>query len=44
MSITVSAGLAAMTPDQSSDAIMRAADTALYAAKTAGRDRLAIAA
>lgn len=44
ISITVSAGLAAMTPDQSSDAIMRAADTALYAAKTAGRDRLAIAA
>ncbi|MGJ3649010.1 diguanylate cyclase [Sphingomonas sp. GlSt437] len=44
ISITVSAGLAALGPHLTRDAVMRAADKALYAAKTGGRDRLAIAA
>lgn len=44
LSITVSAGLAEITPGISRDAVMRAADAALYRAKAGGRDRLAIAA
>jgi diguanylate cyclase (GGDEF)-like protein/PAS domain S-box-containing protein len=42
--VTVSAGIAAISPDCCRHEIMMAADEALYAAKAAGRDRLAIAA
>lgn len=44
VSITTSAGIAAIKPALSRDQIMKAADDALYCAKDAGRDRLAIAA
>jgi diguanylate cyclase (GGDEF)-like protein/PAS domain S-box-containing protein len=41
---TVSAGLARFEPDTSPEAVMTAADTALYHAKNGGRNRLSIAA
>ena len=42
--MTVSAGLAAISvTDDSLDLVLKAADVALYQAKDAGRDRLAIA-
>lgn len=44
VSVTASAGIAAIRNDRSRDQIMKAADEALYSAKGAGRDRLAIAA
>lgn len=44
LSVTASAGIAAIRPGNSRDQIMMAADAALYSAKAAGRDRLAIAA
>lgn len=42
--VTVSAGVASFDGDANPDHILKAADTALYAAKNAGRDRLMIAA
>ncbi|AHE57201.1 sensor domain-containing diguanylate cyclase [Sphingomonas sanxanigenens] len=44
VSMTVSAGVAAFSAAQDRDAVMRAADVALYEAKGAGRDRLVLAA
>lgn len=44
VSVTVSAGVAEITPERSRLQLMRAADDALYRAKAAGRDRLALAA
>lgn len=44
LSITVSAGIAAIAGAESRAQLMRAADDALYRAKAEGRDRLAIAA
>lgn len=44
VSVTVSAGLAEILPGRSRLQLMRAADDALYRAKAAGRDRLALAA
>jgi len=41
---TVSAGLARVDPGTSPEAVMTAADTALYHAKNGGRNRLAVAA
>ncbi|MFM9828028.1 MAG: diguanylate cyclase [Sphingomonas sp.] len=44
VSVTVSAGVALLGPSMSRNQVMRAADDALYRAKAAGRDRLALAA
>lgn len=44
VSMTVSAGVAAFSAAQDRDAVMRAADVALYEAKGAGRDCLVLAA
>ncbi|MGF7151732.1 diguanylate cyclase (GGDEF)-like protein/PAS domain S-box-containing protein [Sphingomonas zeicaulis] len=44
VSMTVSAGVAAFSAAHDRDAVMRAADVALYEAKGAGRDRLVLAA
>ena len=41
MAVTISAGIAALAPDDSSDAILARADRALYAAKASGRNRIA---
>jgi two-component system cell cycle response regulator len=41
--VTVSVGAALRSPGQGADAILSAADNALYAAKGAGRDRSALA-
>ncbi len=41
--LTVSAGVAPMSPQDTVDALMREADQALYAAKGAGRDRVVLA-
>ena len=42
MAVTISAGIATLAPDDSSDAILSRADRALYTAKAAGRNRIAI--
>ena len=44
VTVTVSAGIAEITPTSSRLQLMRAADEALYRAKAGGRDRLALAA
>jgi len=41
--VTVSAGLAMVTPDESAEALYSRADAALYAAKHAGRNQVALA-
>ena len=38
--LTVSVGVATLRPDETLDALLRRADAALYAAKSAGRDRV----
>lgn len=43
LSITASIGIAALRGDDSPDALLRTADSALYAAKNSGRDRVRIA-
>lgn len=41
--VTISAGAAELSPDGTTEGILRAADVAMYAAKSAGRDRVATA-
>src|SRR4051812_5010986 len=41
MAVTISAGVATLTPDESPDALLARADCALYAAKDRGRNRIA---
>ena len=43
LKVTASAGLALLGPDESFDALYARADSALYAAKHGGRDRVAVA-
>lgn len=41
MSVTISAGVATLAPDETSDALLARADLGLYAAKERGRNRIA---
>ena len=43
MRVTISAGVATLRPDESPDTFLARADSALYAAKARGRDRIAYA-
>ena len=43
MRVTISAGLATLAPDETSDTFLARADSALYAAKARGRNRIASA-
>jgi diguanylate cyclase (GGDEF)-like protein len=43
MSVTISAGVATLAPDETPDALLARADYALYAAKERGRNRIACA-
>jgi diguanylate cyclase (GGDEF)-like protein len=41
MQVTISAGVATLTPDETEDSLLARADNALYAAKAQGRNRIA---
>ncbi|MBS0528992.1 MAG: GGDEF domain-containing protein, partial [Proteobacteria bacterium] len=43
MTVTISAGVAMLNPNETADAILARADRALYAAKEGGRNRIACA-
>ncbi len=43
MAVTISAGVATLAPDETPDALLARADSALYSAKGRGRNRVAIA-
>jgi PleD family two-component response regulator len=43
MSVTISAGVATLLPNEAPDALLARADSALYAAKARGRNRIASA-
>jgi diguanylate cyclase (GGDEF)-like protein len=43
MQVTISAGIATLKPDENSDTFLARADSALYAAKGQGRNRIATA-
>ena len=43
MKVTLSAGVAALRPEETPDSFLARADTALYAAKARGRNRIASA-
>ena len=43
MTVTISAGIASLAPDETPDGLLARADQALYAAKEAGRNRIASA-
>jgi diguanylate cyclase (GGDEF)-like protein len=43
LSVTISAGVATLAPNEAPDALLARADSALYAAKARGRNRIAIA-
>jgi diguanylate cyclase (GGDEF)-like protein len=43
MRVTISAGVATLAPDESADTFLARADSALYAAKAGGRNRIASA-
>ena len=41
MKVTLSAGVATLKPDETTDSFLARADSALYAAKAQGRNRIA---
>jgi len=43
MQVTISAGIATLKPDETPDTLLARADSALYAAKARGRNRVASA-
>jgi len=43
MRVTISAGIATLRPDETSDTLLARADSALYAAKAKGRNRITAA-
>jgi len=43
MRVTISAGVATLTPEETADALLARADSALYKAKAQGRNRIASA-
>ena len=43
MKVTISAGVATLKPNETSDTFLARADSALYAAKAQGRNRIASA-
>jgi diguanylate cyclase len=43
MKVTISAGVATLNPNETSDTLLARADSALYAAKAQGRNRIASA-
>jgi PleD family two-component response regulator len=43
MRVTISAGIATLEPNETPDTILARADSALYAAKAGGRNRIASA-
>jgi diguanylate cyclase (GGDEF)-like protein len=43
MQVTISAGVATLDPEETADALLARADSALYKAKAQGRNRIATA-